>query len=471
MRSAGIRFFIVGVLTLLMFIPLFFASDIVSSRADYARQTNASVGQEWGGAQVLRGPQMVIPVTKTVTQKRKQEIIDPDTGEPRRSPVSDEVLYRVIDERVTTRRDPIYLMPKQFEVDLNLTTQIRKRGIFTVPVYQADSTFVFGYDLQAAANQLGTGETLQWDRAQLRFALSSNRALRGAAELRADDATLRLEPDSWDHVSGITSALGDPRGVQQYQLTLGLNGAHSLNIAPVGRNSRITMTSDWPDPKFVGAFLPDGSDVSDAGFSATWTIPHLARTQPEQSRTDQLGQVAHSAFGVDLLRPNDFYQKAYRVANYGILFIALTFLTVLLVTPRDGTPTHPVQYILIGLLQSLFVVLMVAYAEHIGFGPAYLLSAVAVTLSLMFYGFVGLKLGRRALVLGAVLAVLYALLYLILRSADFALLAGSTLIFAALVGTMYATRNEQWYGDPTAPKSGGFFRKKPPEPNVPPTEG
>ena len=44
---------------------------------------------------------------------------------------------------------------------------------------------------------------------------------------------------------------------------------------------------------------------------------------------------------------------------------------------RSGRPAHPVQYILIGLAQSIFVLLMVAYAEQIGFGPAYLISAGA----------------------------------------------------------------------------------------------
>jgi inner membrane protein len=55
--------------------------------------------------------------------------------------------------------------------------------------------------------------------------------------------------------------------------------------------------------------------------------------------------------------------------------------------------------------------------------------------------------------------VLYALLYLILRSADYALLAGSTLAFGALGGTMIAARNEDWSGPPPTGKARFWGRK------------
>jgi inner membrane protein len=251
------------------------------------------------------------------------------------------------------------------------------------------------------------------------------------------------------------------------RLVLGFNGAEQVLLAPVGRSSAITMVSDWPHPSFAGAFLPDGSEVSDQGFTARWTIPHLSRNLPQLSRDDSEYVAQAEALGVRFFQPNDFYQKAYRAARYGILFIALTFLSVLLIENRQGAPAHPVQYILIGLAQSVFVLLMVAYAEQIGFGAAYALSAGATVLLLVMFGAWGLKLGRRTLVLGLALTVLYGVLYLILQSADYALLAGSTLAFGALAGTMYATRNEDWYGPPKAqggkPLLAGLFGGLAPE--------
>jgi inner membrane protein len=261
--------------------------------------------------------------------------------------------------------------------------------------------------------------------------------------------------------------VGDPRGVAGYGLSLGFNGAQSLFVAPVGRDSHVTLSSDWPHPSFSGAFLPDSSEISETGFTAVWTIPHLARALPQVARQDFDAAARSEAFGVRFFEPNDFYQKAYRAARYGILFIALTFLTVLLIETRTGKPAHPVQYILIGLAQSTFVLLMVAYAEQIGFGPAYLLAAGATIALLVMFGALALRLGRRTWVLAAMLILLYAVLYLILQSADFALLAGSTLAFAAIAFTMYATRNEDWWGPPRergAGLIGGLLGGRPPPP-------
>ena len=52
MRAVGTRFFVVGLLTLFMFVPLFFAGAIIDERSGYSRDTARSIAQEWGG---LRG--------------------------------------------------------------------------------------------------------------------------------------------------------------------------------------------------------------------------------------------------------------------------------------------------------------------------------------------------------------------------------------------------------------------------------
>lgn len=465
-KSIGARFLIVGLLTLLMFIPLFFVSDIVQSRKNYSQYTLNEVGREWGGEQVIAGPMLMIPVEETVERTEREAVVDPESGEivldadgsPRQ---------RQVTRKVTVTRDPIYVYPGRFDVAIDTQTQIRHRGIFSVPVYQAGIEMGFDFPWDQIATQAVNEEVILWDRAELILSLSSNAALRGQAVLTVDGEEVALEPiASADEAAGIMAALGDPRGKSDYTLVLGANGAQSLQIAPVGRQSAVTIASDWPHPSFRGAFLPDGSEISEAGFSATWTIPHLARTLPQMTREDYTRALRYGmAFGVDFIEPNDFYQKSYRAANYSILFIALTFLTVLLVEKGTERPAHPVQYILIGLAQSIFVLLMVAYSEQIGFGPAYALSAGATVVLLTFFGAVGLKLGRRTAVLGVMLLVLYGVLYLILRSADYALLAGASLAFVALAATMYFTRNEDWYG----PEGTGFLgRKRKAQPEVPP---
>jgi inner membrane protein len=43
----------------------------------------------------------------------------------------------------------------------------------------------------------------------------------------------------------------------------------------------VALASDWPHPSFSGAFLPDERQVTPAGFTAAWKVPHLARSVPE----------------------------------------------------------------------------------------------------------------------------------------------------------------------------------------------
>jgi inner membrane protein len=55
-----------------------------------------------------------------------------------------------------------------------------------------------------------------------------------------------------------------------------------------------------------------------------------------------------------------------------------------------------------------------------------------------------LKSWKRGRFLGAMLVGLYALLFVLLNLEAWSLLIGSVLLFVALAGVMYATRNVDW---------------------------
>ncbi len=465
-RSPAMRFVVIILLTWLMLWPLSMASEVVEARKAYSRETVETVGQEWGGAQIVSGPQLVIPVEKTeiVTVTRRR--IDPDSGLVVIDEKTGVERHEEVQEARVSRAAPVFLYPERFDVTVRTRTQFRSRGIFNVPVYRADLTASFAFRLELAGEVLGSGERLLWEEAALQIRVSGNRALRGAAELVEGDSALLLEP--MDGVAGFAAATGDPRGRGTYALRLGLNGAERLFLTPVGRETQVNMQSDWPDPSFEGAFLPDEAEIGPDGFRATWRIPHLARSLAQVSREDSSSRVRSAfAFGLRYLEVNDFYQKAWRAARYGGLFVALCFLTVFLIERGTGRPVHAVQYVLMGLAQAVFVLLMVSYAEHVGFGPAYALAAAATVGLLTLYGLTGLKLGARAGLLGSVLSLVYGVLYLILQSADHALLAGATLAFLALALTMIVTRNETWAGpgaDGPGPlqRAASALRRRPP---------
>jgi inner membrane protein len=87
----------------------------------------------------------------------------------------------------------------------------------------------------------------------------------------------------------------------------------------------------------------------------------------------------------------------------------------------------------------------------IGFTPAYFVASAAITGLNTAYSAAVLKSWRRAAVIGAILAALYAVLYVLLSLDAYSLLIGSILLFAALAGTMYVTRRLDWAGSSAEP--------------------
>jgi inner membrane protein len=234
----------------------------------------------------------------------------------------------------------------------------------------------------------------------------------------------------------------------EFKLDLVFGGSGSLDFAPVARETRLAMTSDWPHPSFSGAFLPAERSIRADGFSATWRVPHLARSVPHAWSLASAGidRFRPYQFGVQLYMPVDFYSLVSRAAKYGVLFLAFAFMAVFVVELVSGRSVHPVQYLFVGLAMIFFYVLLLSLAEQIGFAPAYLVAAAASGGMLAIY--VGKVLASRqwGLTMLGVFALLYGLLYLILSLEDYALLAGAILGFIALTTVMFATLRVDWSG-------------------------
>jgi inner membrane protein len=113
-----------------------------------------------------------------------------------------------------------------------------------------------------------------------------------------------------------------------------------------------------------------------------------------------------------------------------------------------------VEYLLTGAALVLFFVLLLAFAEVIGFTPAYVLAAAAIAGLNTAYAAAVLGSWRRAGFIGGLLVGLYAVLYILLSLEAFSLLIGSLLLLCALAGVMYATRRIDWSASRDQPAEG-----------------
>jgi inner membrane protein len=150
------------------------------------------------------------------------------------------------------------------------------------------------------------------------------------------------------------------------------------------------------------------------------------------------------AVTVGLVEPVNLYSKVDRSVKYGFLFIGFTFLAFLLFDVVGGARVAAAEYLLTGAALVLFFVLLLAFAEVIGFSAAYVLASAAIIGLLTAYSAAVLKSWRRAKFIGALLIGLYALLFVLLNLEAWSLLIGSVMLFIALAGVMYATRNIDW---------------------------
>jgi inner membrane protein len=111
-----------------------------------------------------------------------------------------------------------------------------------------------------------------------------------------------------------------------------------------------------------------------------------------------------------------------------------------------GLQLHLLQYLLIGFANSLFYLLLLSLAEHVGFGWAYIGSATASSALIVGYSVSVLQLRRRAALMALVLLCLYSFLYVTLKEESYALLTGSAGLWIVLAIIMFLTRHIDWHG-------------------------
>lgn len=144
------------------------------------------------------------------------------------------------------------------------------------------------------------------------------------------------------------------------------------------------------------------------------------------------------------MSPVQTYLEVTRALKYGLLFLVLPFCTLFLFEVLARRRIHPVQYLLIGLADCVFYLLLLALAEHTGFVPAYLAAAAACTGLVTLYT-VAVVRGTAGIAMLPVLGACYGFLGLVLSSEDNALLLGATGLFLLLGAAMFLTRKVDWY--------------------------
>lgn len=427
----------IALLILLLLIPLSMIGGLITERQQYQRGVLQDIARSSSYSQQVTGPILVLPYVKTIREWKTHA----KTGK------------RYEEER--EQRGRLYFLPERFTFDAELGTERRARGIYEALLYHSDGRVSGLFRLPA---RLGLGDELgqyRFDRPFLSVGISDIRGIRNDLRLQLNGRTLEFAPGSGTPFLGPgvhaeLPALDPEKGeTLEFAFDLKLAGTEHLRLVPVGRDSRVMLSADWPHPSFVGEYLPSRREVTARGFTAEWQTSFFATNLEEAlQRCVQGGECQNllgRSFGVSFLDPVDQYLKTDRAIKYALLFLVLTFATFFLFEVLKRLAVHPVQYALVGLALALFYLLLLSLSEHIAFVRAYGLSAAACVGLIGFYVSFVLRSWRRGLGFAALLAALYGLLYGLLSAEDYALLMGSLLVFGVLGCIMVLTRNLDWY--------------------------
>jgi inner membrane protein len=455
-RTPGFKLFLAIVVGLALTIPLFSVWLLVYDRQTQQQEATSSITAGWGGAQVMAGPVLVIPYRANATET----VVQNGQSVTRTNQVTKELT----------------LAPETVELSTQLRPDVRKRSIYEAVVYDAVASGRARFVLPPDLARTGVDPAaMDLSRAELRFGLSDPRGLGANPRVLAGGRPLRMLPAggssggrgffAWVDASGLGS---QPLPVE---FAYNFRGNASLSLAPQAGDTHWTVKSSWPSPSFGGDFLPAARSVGDKGFEATYRVGNLALGRSLVSTGDpgasslvervppQTGGVrmvapaaggdAVQAASISLIQPVDLYSQVNRATKYGFLFIGFTFLALLMFDVIGGVRVSAVEYLLMGAALILFFVLLLAFAEVIGFTPAYIVAAGAIAGLNTAYSAAVLGSWRRASFIGGLLVGLYAVLYILLSLEAYSLLIGALLLFAALAGVMYATRRIDW-GAPRA---------------------
>lgn len=424
-------------LALLLLIPVAMIDDLLGERTERRDEAVAEITANWGRAQQIAGPVLIVPYRVRDTQTRDRFV----NGRQIQTT-----------EEVWLEQHAVFL-PETLAIEGEVAPDIRHRGIYEAVVYTTGLTLTGRFDAADIRSLELAPADLLWDKAWIALGLSDLRGTQAALSLDLGGRALSLEPGTRTGfpATGLHAAvpgLADGVAPGEFKLKLKLNGSRRISFLPLARQTDVKLTSTWADPGFDGGFLPTARDVRPDGFTAAWNVPYYAREYAQQW-TAARGRptdcaLAGSEFGVELMRPVDAYRTVERSTKYALLFITLVFIAFFLFEVLASLRLNALHYLLVGAALVLFYLALLALSEFTAFGVAYLVAATASGGLITGYSASILRGGRRSLIVAGVLTATYGTLWMILQMQDYALLAGTGALFAVLATIMFTTRHLDW---------------------------
>jgi inner membrane protein len=418
-------FFVVAIL-LATLIAGWLVSGVVEERQQRQAETLDGFQTSWGPTQILRGPLLIVPYQLGADKPRRY----------------------------------LKIAPHALTAKTSLSPEERKRGLFHATVYSAN------VDLQGAftipkIDSFGPDATVHWSEA---FVVVNTATLSGMTS--ADHITWNGAAVPWQNCRELASQddcttssalvarapfLAAPAAGASisFGASLTLRGTGTYSQALMGAATDATIQAPWATPSFGGSLLPSESDVTEGGFAAHWRNADFSQPKAWTSSwiVEALGK-DDVVSTVELLEPTPTYRMINRASKYNLLFVALSFTTYFLFELLTKTRIHPLQYALLGGSLTLFALLLISFAEMIGYDAGYAVAAGLVLLQASGYTAAVTRKIAHAGLFTLMLSSLFGFLYVVLSLESYSLLVGSLGLFVVLSLVMVLTQRVRWVAAP-----------------------
>lgn len=415
-QSNTAKMMMVGFLTLVLLIPLFFVQDLITERSQRKQEVITETTSKWGGDVFCYGPMLKVPYYDNTTKQLQTAYFFPD--------------------KLTTAS----------EVKMARTL---KRSIYKANVFSAAITFEGQFATPDFSALSIPAENIHWEETQIVFQTTNINSINSEVKVNVNGQKIAFEPVASSKPNDTIATLESGRfpatqlAGKTFKMQLNYNGSHAISFVPVGKSTKATLQSDWHSPSFSGYFLPSTQNASPNGFQATWQVQHFNRPFNQQ-QFGPLPDLSKYAYKVDLITPVDEYQQNERASKYGFLVIGLTFLVFFLIQTLSKINIHIFQYSMIGIALVLFYALLISITEHSSFTLAYAIAGTAIVSMITLYAYSILQNRKFPLLIGGALSLIYAFLFVIIQLEDYALLVGSVGLFAILAAVMFFSRKIDW---------------------------
>ena len=330
---------------------------------------------------------------------------------------------------ISSDKKQIY-MPETLDASAIITPEIRYRGIHEFVIYTAD--IQINAKFLPSSKYIAEGKLHEY--ILLGFRLTCSNSVNNI-KASIDSVPINFSYDS--NLKMFTSKVST-KDFDKYgtvKISLNLRGATRLHIAPYAKTNTINITSNWGTPSFSGDYLPTSREISKDKFSGTWNINSF--TTP--SASIKYYENTTRGVGVDLLMPIDIYRQTNRAISYSFLFITIFIVSIIATEYFTKERLDIIQYILAAVTPVVFYLMVLSFAEHIGFNAGFSISALLCSVLIACYIGVAISKLKVGITIFAFNMIAYAVMFILLYLENISLLVGSIVVFIILAILMAMT--------------------------------